>query len=419
MSEPDTFQAPDTLVTLDQALDMLAARLRPVVAVEEVPTMAAERRVLAEDVVSNVTAPPFPCSAMDGFAFRFDDLPAPGAAAELTVTARVAAGHTHTGAFGPGEAARIFTGAPMPADLDTVIMQEDCRLEGTALHLPAGLRRGEWVRPRGDDVTAGATVLPRGRRLRPQDVAMAAAVGRATLPVHARLRVGVFSTGDEVVEPGEALPEGAIYGCNRHGIAALCAGMGCVVEDLGNIPDRLEDTVARLDAAAARCDLLITSGGVSVGGEDHVRAAVERLGAIHLWRLAVKPGKPTALGDVRGVPFVGLPGYPVSALVTFMMIARPVILLLSGAVAEPLRPWRFPVPAAFSFDKDHSRRQFLRASLGTGADGRPEATLFRSQEPNVLSSLVASDGLVDIGESLRQVRPGDLVDFLPYAVLQW
>ena len=231
--------------------------------------------------------------------------------------------------------------------------------------------------------------------------------------------MGVFSTGDEVVEPGQPLPEGAIYGCNRHSVAALCTGMGCVVEDLGNIPDDLEKTVACLEVAAGRCDLLITTGGVSVGDEDHVRAAVERLGAIHLWRLAVKPGKPTALGHVSGVPFVGLPGYPVSAVVTFMMIARPVILRLAGAVAEPLRPQRYPVRAAFGFDKNHSRRQFVRVSLRDGEDGRPEALLYRSQEPNVLSSLVDSDGLVDLRESLRQVRPGDMVDFIPYAVLQW
>ena len=419
MTVNDSFQAPETLVTLDQALDILAERLRPVTAVEMVPTMLAERRVLAEDVVSGIDAPPFACSAMDGFAFRFADLPAPGAAAALTVTARIAAGHAHESAFGPGEAARIFTGAAMPPGLDTVVMQEDCRTTDALLHLPAGSRQGDFVRPRGDDFAIGTTVLAAGRRLRPQDVAMAAAVGRDSLSVHARLRVGVFSTGDEVVEPGRPLPVGAIYNCNRRGVAALCAGMGCVVEDLGNIPDRLEETVARLEAAAGRCDLLITTGGVSVGGEDHVRAAVERLGAIHLWRLAVKPGKPTAFGHVGNVPFVGLPGYPVSALVTFMLIARPVILLLAGAVAEPMRPPRYPLPAAFSFDKDHPRRQFVRVSLRTGQDGRPELTLYRSQEPNVLSSLVNSDGLVDLAEDLRRVRPGDLVDYIPYAALQW
>jgi molybdopterin molybdotransferase len=244
-------------------------------------------------------------------------------------------------------------------------------------------------------------------------------MGKASIPVYTRLRVGVFSTGDEVIEPGLPLPDGAIYGSNRHGVAALCAGLGCVVEDLGNIPDQLEDTVARLKDAATRCDLLITTGGVSVGGEDHVRTAVEQLGAIHLWKLAVKPGKPTAFGHVCDIPFVGLPGYPVSALVTFMLIARPVILRLAGAKAESLRPQRFPVRSTFAFEKDHPRRQFIRVSLKDGTDGIPEAVIYRSQEANILSSLVNTDGLIDVYEDLRQVKPGDFVDFIPYSSLQW
>ena len=418
MVNPDCFQAPEILVTLDQALDMLAERLNPVVAVETVPTWEAERRVLAEEVVAGLDSPPFACSAMDGFAFRFADLPSTGPAT-LRVTARIAAGHAYAGELGKGEAARIFTGAPLPPGLDTVAMQEDCRVDGDVLHLPAGLGLGDFVRPRGDDFAVGTSVLSPGRRMRAQDVAMAAAVGRSHLSVYARLTVGVFSTGDEVIEPGQPLSEGAIYGCNRHAVAALCAGLGCQVVDLGNIPDHLDQTVARLREAAGRCDLLITTGGVSVGGEDHVRAAVEQLGAIHLWRLAVKPGKPTAFGHILNVPFVGLPGYPVSAQVTFMMIARPVILRLAGAVAEPMRPSCYPVSAAFSFDKNHPRRQFVRVSLRYCSDGRPEALLYRSQEPNVLSSLVASDGLVDLAEDLRQVRPGDLVNFIPYTALQW
>ena len=418
MTINDCFRSPETLVTLDQALDMLDERLQAVVAVETIRTMEAERRVLAADLITDVTAPPFPCSAMDGFAFRFGDLPDSSAPSKLTVTARIAAGHAHVGGFAPGEAARIFTGAPIPAGLDTVVMQEDCQIDGDILTVPPGLKRGGFVRQTGEDFTKGATVLPQGKRLRPQDVAMAASIGKAVLPVYARLRVGVFSTGDEVVEPGQPLPEGAIYGSNRHGVAALCSGLGCQVEDLGNIPDRLDDTVSRLKEAATRCDLLITTGGVSVGGEDHVRAAVEILGAIHIWKLAVKPGKPTAFGHVCNIPFVGLPGYPVSALVTFMLIARPVILRLAGAKAESLRPHRFPVRSTFRFDKDHPRRQFIRVSLQGGADGVPEALLYRSQEPNILSSLVNTDGLVDLYETLRHIEPGDMIDFIPYASLQ-
>ena len=308
----------------------------------------------------------------------------------------------------------------MPAGLDTVAMQEDCRLDGDWVDLPAGLKVGANVRQSGQDFVAGTTVLSKGKRLRPQDVAMAAAIGRAAISVYARLRIGVFSTGDELIEPGAPLPENGVYGSNRHGIAAMCAGLGAEVEDLGNIPDRLDETIARLQSAARRCDLLITTGGVSVGGEDHVRAAVGHLGAIHLWRLAIKPGMPTAFGHVLDVPFVGLPGNPVSALVAFMLVARPVILRLAGATAEPMRPQRFPVRAGFSFDKDHPRRQFLRASLqSTGSDNIPQALLYRSQEPNILSSLVNTDGLVDVREDLRRIEPGDMVDFLPYPVLQW
>jgi molybdopterin molybdotransferase len=307
----------------------------------------------------------------------------------------------------------------MPTGLDTVAMQEDCRLDGNTVHVPGQMQPGDWVWPAGQDFFAGTVVLRHGRRLRAQDVAMAASVGRSSLPVYRRLRVGVFSTGDELVEPGRPLGEGQVFGCNRQGILALVRGLGCETEDLGNIPDRLDLSKQRLSAASERCDLLITSGGVSVGGEDHVRDAVQSLGAIHLWRMAIKPGKPTAFGHVGKSVFVGLPGYPVSSLVTFMMIARPVILRLGGAVAEPMHPWRFPVKAAFSFDKNHPRRQFIRVSLRSGADGRPEALLYRSQEPNVLSSLVESDGLVDLREDLRSVAPGDLVDFIPYPVLQW
>jgi molybdopterin molybdotransferase len=247
---------------------------------------------------------------------------------------------------------------------------------------------------------------------------MAASIGLTSLPVYRRLRVGVFSTGDEVVDPGRPLPEGAIYGCNRPGLLALVRGLGCDAHDLGNIPDRLDPTIHCLAEAADRCDVLVTSGGMSVGEEDHVRAAVQSLGSLSLWRLAIKPGKPTAFGHIGKAAFVGLPGNPVATLVTFMLVARPVILRLAGAL-ESWHPWRFPVRAAFSYQKNHPRRQFLRVALRQGQDGRPEAALFRSQESNVVSSLVESDGLVDLREELRSVGPGDQVDFIPYPVLQW
>lgn len=413
----DCFKAPDSLIRLDEVLALLDARLAPVVTPETVPLAEAAGRVLAEDIVAGHTVPPFPSAAMDGFAFRAADLAASGETA-LTITARIAAGHPYRGHVTPGAAARIFTGAPVPPELDTVVMEEDVRVEGDTVFLPHGLTRGTFVRPAGEDFMAGTTVLRAGRRLRPQDVAMAGTAGRAEVSVFRRLRVGVFATGDELVEPGQPLHEGAVYGSNRYGLVAAARALGCAVSDLGTLPDKFEAVRDALDAASRTHDLLITSGGVSIGGEDHVRAVVESLGAIHLWRMAIKPGKPTALGSVGPAAFVGLPGYPVSTMVIFMIIARPVILRLSGATAEPLAPPRLKVRAAFSFAKKHKRRQFLRAALRAGPDGVPEAVAWPTQEPSVLSSLVGTDGLVDLAEDATSISPGDLVDFLFYQQVQ-
>lgn len=413
----DCFKAPDTLIRLDEVLVLLDARLTPVVGREAVPLAQAAGRVLAEDIVAGHTVPPFPCAAMDGFAFRASDLAAEGETG-LRITARIAAGHPHHGTFGPFEAARIFTGAPVPAGLDTVVMEEDTRVEGDMVFLPPGLTRGTFVRPAGEDFSAGSVVLHAGRRLRPQDVAMAGTAGRAEVTVFRRLRVAVFATGDELVEPGQPLRDGALYSSNRFGLAAAARALGCEVSDLGTLPDRPEVIRAALDDASRSHDLLVTCGGVSIGGEDHVRAVVESLGAIHLWRMAIKPGKPTALGTVGPAAFVGLPGYPVSSLVIFMIIARPVILRLSGATAEPLAPPRLKVRAAFSFSKKHKRRQFLRAALRVGEDGLPEVVAWPTQEPSVLSSLTGTDGLVDLAEDATSIAPGDMVDFLLYQQVQ-
>ena len=422
MSINDCFVAPDTLVPLDDALAQLAERLRPVTGTEEVPLAEAAGRVLAADLVARVTAPSFANAAMDGFAFRHGDLEGAGESG-LRVVDRIAAGHPSARRFAAREAARIFTGAPMPEGLDTVAMQEDCRVTGKdgdgRVAIPKEIAAGANVHRAGLDFAAGHAVVRSGRRLRPQDVGMAAAAGYAQVRVHRRLKVAVFSTGDEVVEPGEALRPGAIYSSNRHALMAWAAGLGCAIEDLGNLPDDLDTTARALAAAAERADLLITTGGVSVGGEDHVRAAVERHGAIHLWRMLIKPGKPTALGNVGSAAFVGLPGYPVSAQVMFMMFARPVILRLSGAVAEPMAPCRYRVLSASSYSKNTARREFVRASLETGEDGMAQARLYRVQDSVVLSSLVQSDGLVDLREDMRRVEPGAPVDFIPYAAVQW
>lgn len=420
----DVFKAPDALISVDRALAFLAEQVFPVVGVETLPLAEACGRVLAEDVVSPIDSPPFASAAMDGFAFRHAELVAAGEQAAFPVRARIAAGSREHLTFGAGEAARIFTGAPVPAEFDTVVMQENCRIEttpeGEIVHIPASdAPRGKHVRQVGEDIRAGAVVLRSGHRLRPQDVAMAATVGRTGLAVYQRLKVGVFSTGDEVVEPGQPLPPGGIYSSNRFSLIALARGLGCEVGDLGNLPDRFDATRAALAEASGRYDLLITAGGVSAGGEDHVRPVVESLGVIHLWRLAIKPGKPTALGHVGKAAFIGLSGYPVAAQVTFMMLARPVILRLSGALAEPMIPWRFSVPAAVDFVKNHGRREFLRVRLEAGADGRPLARPYSSQESSAVASLVDSQGLVEMKEDVRLIKAGDLVDFIPYQTVQW
>lgn len=415
----DCFKAPDGLIRLADVLALLDDRLAPVVGTETVPLAEAAGRALARAVVADGPMPPFASAAMDGYALRAADL---GADADgetaLRVAARIAAGHPHKGGFAPGEAARIFTGAPLPADLDTVARQEDVRLDGDTVFVPGGTPRGAFVRPAGEDFAEGATVLAAGRRLRPQDVAMAAAAGRGELSVFRRLRVAVFATGDELAEPGRRLPEGAVYCSNRFGLVAAARALGCEVDDLGTLPDDAAAVRSALDAASRSHDLLVTSGGVSVGGEDHVRGVVDSLGAVHLWRLAVNPGKPTALGRVGPAAFVGLPGYPVASMVMFMIVARPLILRLGGATAEPLLPPRLKVRAAFSFTKARPLRHFLRAVLRAGEDGQPEVVAWPSQDPGVLSSLVGTDGLVDIPEDVAEVRPGDSVEFLFYQQVQ-
>lgn len=409
----DCFTTTDQLMRLGDALELLEMRLFPVVGTESVPLSKALGRVLAEEIAAGVDNPRFDSAAMDGFAVRYSDLKRTESTT-MPIAGRVAAGHPLTGDVPSGSAVRIFTGAPLPAELDTVVMQEDCLVDGDRVRLPSGIAQGNFVRRTGEDFTAGAMVLAPGRRLRPQDLAMAAAVGKRTLTVHTPLKAGVFSTGDEIVEPGGTLGAGQIFGSNRYGLMAALQALGAEVSDLGHLPDDRRTIERALAEAGEHQDLILTSGGVSVGGEDHVVDAVRACGEVHLWRLAVKPGKPTTLGTVGRAAFVGLPGYPVSALVTFMVVARPVVLRLSGATAEPMMPAHYAVKADFAFEKKHRRRQFLRVALDS-SDGPPLARLFRSQEPHVLSSLIESQGLVDVGEDVTAIAEGDTVPFIPYA----
>lgn len=396
--------------------DVRAALLeaaRPVCEVESVPTALALGRVLAADQISSLNVPPLDNSSMDGYAINTADVTAPGA--RLRVAQRIPAGSVGH-ALEAGTAARIFTGAPVPAGANAIVMQELCALDGDKVVIDHTPRAGEWVRRAGEDIAAGATVLAAGTRLSPQMLGLAASVGCATLPVLRRLKVALFSTGDELVMPGEPLPPGAIYNSNRFVLRGLLEALGCEVLDLGIVPDTLPATRAALRAAAADNDLIVTSGGVSMGEEDHVRPAVQAEGRLDLWLVAMKPGKPVAFGHVddpmggEGADFIGLPGNPVSSFVTFLLLVRPFILRRMG-VAECL-PRALPLTAAFDWTKPDRRREFLRARID--ADGH--VALFPNQGPGVLTSTVWADGLVDNPAGQRVAR-GDLVRFIPYSEL--
>ncbi|MGB0750235.1 MAG: gephyrin-like molybdotransferase Glp, partial [Magnetospiraceae bacterium] len=323
------FDAFEGMMPLEEALGRLKAAVGPIDRVETLPLSEAGGRVLAEDVISPMDVPPHNNAAVDGYAVFHEDL-MPGGETRLPVTGRVAAGHALSRMPRKGEALRIFTGAPVPEGPDTIIMQEDAQEENGDVLLNPGVKRGANLRSAGEDIQVGATILRTGHLIRPQDVGYVASVGRADVRVYSRPRVAVFSTGDEVLEPGQRLTPGGIYDANRFAIAAVLRGMGCVVTDLGILPDSLEIIAKALGNAALEHDLIITSGGVSMGDEDHVKAAVESQGALHFWRVAIKPGRPIALGQVADTPFIGLPGNPVAALVTFLRMGRMLVARLAG-----------------------------------------------------------------------------------------
>ncbi|MBV9749875.1 MAG: molybdopterin molybdotransferase MoeA [Acetobacteraceae bacterium] len=409
----DCFAFGGKLLPLDAALRLIASDVRPIERVERVSVGAADGRVLAESVAAPLDLPPFDNSAVDGYAVRLADL---DEAPVLPVAGRIAAGAPAADALAPGSAWRIFTGAALPAGADTVFMQEDVRLdEQGRVHFPPGLRRGANTRSRGEDMARGACALPAGRRLRPQDLALAAALGLHDLAVCASVRVALFSTGNEIVEPGAPAGPAQRYDSNRVLLAALTVRAGAQVTDLGILPDQRGAIEAALSAAAPSHDLILTSGGVSTGEEDHVRAAVEAAGRLVFWRLAIKPGRPVAMGDVAGVPFVGLPGNPVAAFVTFVHVARPLIAVLGGAPVQV--PTAYPVQAAFSYRKKAGRREYVRARLIPSPDGTPQAHKYGVEGAGILTSLTETNGLVELAEPVTAVVPGDGVGFLPYEML--
>jgi molybdopterin molybdotransferase len=411
----DCFAFGGPMMTVDEAVGIIAARVTQVEEVETVALKDADGRILASDISAPLPLPPFTNSAVDGYAVRSRDLPK-GAEAAFAVRGRVQAGAPASGPIPPGEAIRIFTGAPMPEGADTVFMQEDVRLDGEGrVVLPAGLKGGANVRPAGEDIPIGTAALIKGRRLRPQDVALAAAFGLTEINVRRRIRVAVFSTGNELVSPGGARKPAQLFDSNRFMLMAMLARLGCEVGDLGILRDDRASLAEGLKQVAGSHDLILTTGGVSTGEEDHVKAAVESAGSLVLWRMAIKPGRPVAMGIIGGTPFIGLPGNPVASFVTFVHVVRPTVLALAGALPQPIVP--MPVRAAFAYRKKISRREYVRVSLRRAADGVTEAVKFPREGAGLLSSLVDTDGLVELGEEITQIEPGQTVGFLGYANL--
>ena len=421
----DCFAFSGPLLPLGEMERLIGERIAPVAETERVPLHGARGRVTASDIRAPVDLPPFDNSAVDGYAVRHADLKHDGDTT-LIVAGRLTAGRQADVTLKPGQAIRIFTGAPMPAGADTVFMQEDVKLAGERVIVPRGLKFGSNRRLAGEDVAVGRMVLPAGTVLEAQHVALAAALGLTEIEVRRRLTVAIFSTGDEVVEPGSPRGGAAIYDANRYLLSALLERLGAVVTDLGILADDPAELARALGKAAAWHDLVITSGGVSTGEADHVRSAVERIGSLVFWRVAIKPGRPVAMGVIRAAPrkdyaahggaaFVGLPGNPVAVFVTFVRVVKPLLLRLSGARPQKLMP--LPVRAAFAYKKKKDRREYVRVALRTGSDGEIEAVKHPQDGAGILTSLTETDGLLEFSEDVTSIEPGERVGFLSYAAL--
>ncbi|HWW07137.1 gephyrin-like molybdotransferase Glp [Collimonas sp.] len=405
------------MLSVTEALDVLLAAPRPLVdsgAIELIPTLAANGRILASAQTSQLNVPPADNTQMDGYAVRAADCDS--GVARLPVSQRIPAGHVGA-PLQAGSAARIFTGAMIPEGADAVVMQEMCEADGDAVVIKHAPQSGEWVRRAGEDIRSGSVILPAGTRLRPQHLGLAASVGLATLPVLRKLRVAMFFTGDELTMPGQPLKAGAIYNSNRFVLRGLLENLGCEISDYGIVPDNREATREALRLAAQEHDLILTSGGVSVGEEDHVRPAVEAEGRLNMWQIAMKPGKPLAFGEVRRASgatafFIGLPGNPVSSFVTFLIFVRPFILHQQGVAASGLAPQTVSMRADFDWPKADRRQEFLRAKIN--AEGGLD--LFPQQGSGVLTSTVWGDGLVD-NPAGNTIAKGDSLRFLPFSAL--
>ena len=396
------------LLSVDEALEQLLAAARPVAEIEDVPALEASGRILARPQRTAMDVPPMDNSAMDGYAVRVSDLQDKK---PLPVKQRILAGSVGK-PLEPGTAARIFTGAPIPPGADAVVMQEHCEVQGEVVTLKKIPKTGEWIRRSASDIGKGSEILPAGKRLLPQDTGLAASVGIGTLPVYRKVRLGLFFTGDELVMPGEALAPGRIYNSNRFTLRGLAERFGCELHDYGIVPDNLEATRQVLRRAAGECDVVVTSGGVSVGDADFVKPAVEAEGKLLMWKIAMKPGRPLAFGKILNSFFIGLPGNPVSSFVTFLIFVRPFLLKTQGLMET--KPRSITARADFDWLEPDARREFLRVRWN--AQGGLD--LYPTQDSAVLTSTAWADGLLD-NPAGRAIRKGDGVRYLPYSELYW
>ena len=393
------------MLSIEEALQKLLSAARPIDTQEWLPLALAQGRILATPLVSRVDVPPLDNSAMDGYAVRREEW-AEGRL--FPVSQRIPAGQIGTD-LAPGTVARIFTGAPVPPGANAIVMQEDCVTEGDQIHILRAPRAGDHIRRSGEDFARDQSILSAGTRLGPAQLGLAAAAGAAILQVIRPLKVAVFFTGDELKAPGEPLGPGQIYNSNRATLTALLHQMGYLVVDLGDVPDTLAATVAALEQSAASADVIITSGGVSVGEEDHVKAALTQLGRLDMWKVAMKPGKPLAFGRIGETDFLGLPGNPVSAFIVFCLFARPFLQARMGMTPAPLTT--FPIAAGFDKPKPGNRREFMRARIENG-----QAVLYPNQSSAALSSLAWAEGLVDIPAE-TPIQCGDRLHYIPLASL--
>ncbi len=406
----DTHQA-SAIKSYDEALAYLLAQASPITETEIVPLEQALDRVLAVAVQSQVDVPPWDNSAMDGYAVKASDLTQHNS---LRVAQRIAAGSCGTD-LQPGTAARIFTGAPVPPGADAVVIQEVCSVDGDSLTISETVKPGDNIRRAGEDILQGETILEKGTKLSPQQLGLAASVGVAELEVYRRLKVAILSSGDELVMPGGELGPGQIYNSNQFSLAGLLQRMGCEVIQLGMVEDTLEATCEALRRGAEAADLILASGGVSVGEEDHVKPAVERLGSLDMWKVAVRPGKPIAYGHVSGTPFLGAPGNPVSIFITFTMFSRPFILRMQGVEGD-ITPLSYRVNAGFDKAGTDPRCEYARARIVRDEQGRSVAKLYTNNSSGVLNSMAWADGFVVL-PVMTEISPGDSIEFIPFSEL--